>query len=42
MYMAHIHYSEAIVFTVRYQKPEMDSSSHALVSAAELTLSFCA
>lgn len=44
MYIAHIHYSNAIVFTVSYQKSkEMDSCSHtAVISVMELTMmSFC-
>lgn len=40
MYIAHIHYSDAIVFTVSYQKQEMDSCSRTLISPMEPTMSF--
>lgn len=40
MYIAHIHYSDAFVFTVCYQKQEMDSCSRTLVSVMEPAMSF--
>ncbi len=40
MYIAHIHYSDAIVFAVCYQKQEMGSCSHTLISVIELMMSF--
>lgn len=36
MYIAHFHYSDAIVFTAPYQKQRTDSCSHAPVSAMDL------
>lgn len=40
MYIAHIHYSDAIVFTAPYQKQRMDSWSHAAVSAMDPMMAF--
>lgn len=41
VYIAHIHYPDAVVFTVSYQKQEMDIYSDALMTAVDLTMSFC-
>lgn len=40
MYIGHIHYSDATVFTASYQEQETDSCSHTFISVMELTTAF--